>query len=66
MAKMPAYSVFAIINDIQEYQYPFTWLFYLTIVIICLMVAFILYSSLSNSKNKIVTSVSMQKTIKIF
>lgn len=65
MAEKP-YSVLGIIDDIEDYRFPFTWVFFVTAIIICSMIGIVMFSSLSKSKNKFITSVSMQKTMKIF
>lgn len=60
------YSIHAIFNDIQDYQFPFNWVFYTTIAILSLLAVVTLYATLSKSNYKMIQSVSLQETMKVF
>lgn len=60
----------SVVNRIDEQRYEFTWVFYLTAIMIGLLVAFVSFASimhwLGRRNNKIVSSMSLQSSLKIF
>lgn len=60
------YNVYTIYDHIPDYQFPFTWVFYLTIIILSLLVSVTLYATLFKPKAKLVKAVSLGETLKIF
>ena len=60
------YNVYAIYDHIQDYQSPFNWVFYLTIIILSLLVGVTLYATLFKSKIKLIRAVSLRETLKMF
>ncbi len=54
------YNIYAVFNDIQDYQYPFNWVFYLTLIILSFMVLITLYATLFKSKVSLIKAISLQ------
>lgn len=53
------YQVGTITDDVQDLTYPFTWVFFLTMIILVLLVSIILYASFSKLKSKYINEVSL-------
>lgn len=53
------YKVGTVANDIQDYRYPFTWVFYLTVIILAALITLTLYATFANSKQKLLKSLAL-------
>lgn len=60
------YNVYDIYDHIQDYQAPFNWVFYLTVIILTSLVGVTLYATLFKPKIKLIKAVSLRETLKIF
>lgn len=53
-------------NRIQDQQPPYTWVFFLTLTLIAILIALTLYSTLTRSTHRLLKSFSLPNTLKIF
>jgi hypothetical protein len=60
------YRVGLIMDDVQDYRYPFTWVFYLTAIILLAMFSLTIYATFANSKKKMIKAISLKESWKIF
>jgi hypothetical protein len=60
------YRVGLIMDNVQDYRYPFTWVFYLTAIILLAMFSLTIYATFANSKKKMIKAISLKESWKIF
>lgn len=60
------YTVGRVMNDVQDYEYPLNWVFYVTAIILTACVGATLYATFTRSKQMLLKGIALQESLKIF
>jgi hypothetical protein len=60
------YKTGSVVNNIQDYSFPYTWVFYLTVAILAVLIGLVIYSTLTESKHRLLKGISLQDSLKAF
>jgi uncharacterized membrane protein len=60
------YTVGRVIDDVQDYEYPLTWVFYIMAIILTACVGATLFATFTRSKQRLLKGIALQESLKIF